>query len=163
MPEPTITCPNCKTEIKLTESLAAPMVESLRREYEQKMSAKDREVKDKEDKLRKERESIDDVVAAKVKLERSAIAESEAKKAKEAVSDELTKMQQEKSEAQELLKDRNSKLAEAQKNEMELRKERQKLQDEKDQFEIEKQRAIDEERASIRETAQKEADEQSRL
>ena len=163
MPEPTITCPNCKTEIKLTESLAAPMVESVRREYELKMSAKDREVKDKEDKLRKERESIDDVVAAKVKLERSAIAESEAKKAKEAVSDELTKMQQEKSEAQELLKDRNSKLAEAQKNEMELRKERQKLQDEKDQFEIEKQRAIDEERASIRETAQKEADEQSRL
>ena len=163
MTEPTITCPNCGTEIKLTESLAAPMVASLRKEYEQKISAKDREVKEKEDNLRKERESIDDAVAAKLKLERSAIAESEAKKAKEAVSDELTKMQQEKSEAQELLKDRNSKLAEAQKNEMELRKERQKLQDEKEQFEIEKQRAIDEERAKIREVAQKEADEQSRL
>ena len=26
MAEPTITCPNCKTEIKLTESLAAPLI-----------------------------------------------------------------------------------------------------------------------------------------
>lgn len=26
MTEPTIICPNCKTEIKLTESLAAPLV-----------------------------------------------------------------------------------------------------------------------------------------
>lgn len=163
MTEPTIICPNCKTEIKLTESLAAPMVESLRREYEQRILAKDHEVKEKEEKLRKERESIDEAVAAKLKLERSAIVEGEAKKAKEAVSDELIKMQQEKLAAEELLKDRNSKLVEAQKNEMKLRKERQKLQDEKNQFELEKQRAIDAERGKIREVAQKEADEQSRL
>jgi hypothetical protein len=26
MTEPIITCPNCKTEIKLTESLAAPLI-----------------------------------------------------------------------------------------------------------------------------------------
>jgi hypothetical protein len=26
MTEPTITCPNCKTEIKLTESLAGPRI-----------------------------------------------------------------------------------------------------------------------------------------
>lgn len=30
MTEPTITCPSCKTEIKLTESLAAPLIESTR-------------------------------------------------------------------------------------------------------------------------------------
>ena len=36
--EPTITCPNCKTEIKLTESLAAPLVESTRRQYEQRLA-----------------------------------------------------------------------------------------------------------------------------
>ena len=28
MAEPTVTCPNCKTEIKLTESLAAPLLEA---------------------------------------------------------------------------------------------------------------------------------------
>jgi len=29
MTEPTITCPNCKVEIKLTESLAARLIEQL--------------------------------------------------------------------------------------------------------------------------------------
>ncbi len=30
MAEPTIICPNCKTEIKLTESLAAPLIEGIK-------------------------------------------------------------------------------------------------------------------------------------
>ena len=30
MTEPTIICPNCETEIKLTESLAAPLIASTR-------------------------------------------------------------------------------------------------------------------------------------
>ncbi len=41
--EPTITCPNCKAEIKLTESLAAPLIESTKRAYEQQMAEKDSE------------------------------------------------------------------------------------------------------------------------
>ena len=35
MTEPTITCPNCKTEIKLTESLAAPLIVATRKQFEQ--------------------------------------------------------------------------------------------------------------------------------
>ena len=38
--EPTIICPNCKAEIKLTESLAAPLIESTRREYEKRLAEK---------------------------------------------------------------------------------------------------------------------------
>lgn len=38
MPEPTIICPKCKTEIKLTESLAAPLIETTRREFEQRLA-----------------------------------------------------------------------------------------------------------------------------
>lgn len=40
MIEPTITCPNCKTEIKLTESLAAPLIEATCRELEQRLEKK---------------------------------------------------------------------------------------------------------------------------
>ena len=40
MTEPVIVCPNCKTEIKLTESLAAPLIESTRRQFEQKLSVR---------------------------------------------------------------------------------------------------------------------------
>ena len=37
MTEPTITCPNCKTEIKLTELQAPPLIEATRRELEQRL------------------------------------------------------------------------------------------------------------------------------
>lgn len=40
MTEPIITCPKCKTEIKLTESLAAPLIESTRREFDQRLIKK---------------------------------------------------------------------------------------------------------------------------
>ena len=33
-PDPTITCPHCKGEVRLTESLAAPLVEATRAQYE---------------------------------------------------------------------------------------------------------------------------------
>ena len=41
MAEPTIICPKCKNEIKLTESLAAPLIESTRHDYEQRLAQKD--------------------------------------------------------------------------------------------------------------------------
>lgn len=34
MTEPTIICPNCKIEIELTKSLAAPLIESTRKQFE---------------------------------------------------------------------------------------------------------------------------------
>lgn len=170
MSEPTIICPQCKSEIKLTDSLAAPLIESTRQQYEQQLAQKETEVKKREAALReqqaaiaKAKESIDEQVTEKLKLERAAIANQEAKKAREALADELSKAQLEKAEVAELLKQRDAKLAEAQKNEIELRRERQRLQEEKEQFELEKQRAIDAERAKIREAAMKDADEQSRL
>lgn len=52
MSEPTIICPNCKTEIKLTESLAAPLLESTRREYEKRLAQKNLEVTQRETSLR---------------------------------------------------------------------------------------------------------------
>ena len=44
MIEPVIECPHCHKEIKLTESLAAPLVEATRLEFEQKLAEKDSEV-----------------------------------------------------------------------------------------------------------------------
>jgi len=44
MTEPTITCPNCKTEIKLTESLA----ESTRQQFEQQLARKDSDIAQRE-------------------------------------------------------------------------------------------------------------------
>jgi hypothetical protein len=170
MAEPTIFCPKCKSEIKLTESLAAPLIEFTRKQYEQKLAEKDAEVGKREAAVREQQaalakahETINEQVAAKLKTERAGIAAEEAKKARVALSDEITKSQQEKAATDELLKQRDAKLAEAQKNELALRRERQELLEQKEQFELEKQRAIDAERANIREAALKEADEQGRF
>jgi hypothetical protein len=145
MTDPIITCPNCKTDIKLTESLAGPLLESTRQKYEKILADKDADL------------------AEQLKTERAGIAAAETKKARDAVAIELAKAQEERAATDELVKDREEKLAEARKNELALRQERQKLQEEKNQFELDKQRAIDAERAKIREAAQKDADDQSRL
>src|ERR1700690_3993997 len=89
MIDPTITCPNCKTEIKLTESLAAPLIESTRLQYEKKIADKDADVakreaaiKEQQGAIAKAKETIDEQVAEKLKTERLVIAAEEAKKAK---------------------------------------------------------------------------------
>lgn len=48
MTELTITHPNCKTEIKLTESLAAPLIESTFRQFEQQLAQKDSDIAKRE-------------------------------------------------------------------------------------------------------------------
>lgn len=52
MIEPIITCPNCSTEIKLTESLAAPIVQATRKEYEAKVAEKESDFSKREKELR---------------------------------------------------------------------------------------------------------------
>jgi hypothetical protein len=46
--EPTIICPNCKTEIWLTESLAAPLIAATRKQLGRQLSQKDEAVAKRE-------------------------------------------------------------------------------------------------------------------
>ena len=95
MSEPTIICPKCKAEIPLTKSLAAPLIEATREQYEKKLSQKDREIEQREDAIRdKEKkvaeakrrldEQVSEKVAEQLQSERTRIAAEEAKKAKKA-------------------------------------------------------------------------------
>ena len=66
MSEPVITCPNCHSEIKLTESLAAPLIEAARKGYEERFAEKDAAVAKRETavgdqlvQIAKERQSIE--------------------------------------------------------------------------------------------------------
>src|SRR5215208_1694724 len=71
--EPTITCPNCKTEIKLNESLAAPLIESTRKQFEKQMAQKDVDIvqrekaaRDKEKQLEDAKKAVDEQIADQV-------------------------------------------------------------------------------------------------
>jgi hypothetical protein len=56
MKEPTIICPSCMSEIKLTESLAAPLIEATRRDCEKRLAQKDTDIARREAAIREWRE-----------------------------------------------------------------------------------------------------------
>src|SRR5262245_40829755 len=127
MSDPTITCPNCKTEIKLTESLAAPLIQATRQRYEQKIAQREADFGKRETALREQqeaidraREAIDDQVGAKLAAEREKVATDEGKKARLMVAADLAQKTREVVDLQEILKERDAKLADAQQSQADL-------------------------------------------
>lgn len=165
MAEPAITCPNCQTTIKLTESLAAPLIETTRRQYEQKLADKEAQVAKREAVLQaqkadltRKQESIDQQVAEKLAAEKSRIAEEEAKKARLLLQNDLTAKAKELSDLQEVLKERDTKLAEAQKAQAGLIRKERELDDAKREFELTVEKAVQESLTAVREKAKLEAE-----
>tara|TARA_A100000171_G_scaffold15636_1_gene14051 strand:+ start:8931 stop:10229 length:1299 start_codon:yes stop_codon:yes gene_type:complete len=168
--DPTITCPNCQTEIRLTESLAAPLVEATKRQYEDRIATAETAAKAKADELKAERvkldaerEAIDDKVREQLKAERAAIAASEAKKAREALSDEIDARSTELKELKDLLQAKDTKLAEAQKAQAELLRKERQLEDQKRELDLTVEKRVQESLTTAREQAKKEAEESLRL
>jgi len=163
MPDQTIKCPKCGTQIPLTEALTGPIEQSIKLRYEAEAAEKVKEL-DKEKKILKQKakeleakgEAIDEQVAEQLKTERKAIAETERKK--------ILAEQVEQTKALEgELEEKNQKLKEFQQQELELRKQQRKLQEEKEAFELEAARTLDEERKKITDEASKKAAEEQQL
>lgn len=170
MNEPVITCPNCKTEVKLTESLAAPLLESIRTQYEEKLTQKDADIARREASLRAEqanltkaRESIDEEVAKQLAEQRQAIADEEAKKARRLLSADLEKQTKELAELQEVLADRDTKLAEAQKAQADLIRKQRELDDAKREMDLTIEKKVQESLIAVRDKAKLEAEEGLKL
>jgi hypothetical protein len=163
MSEPTITCPNCRTEIKLTESLAAPLIESTRRDYEQRMAANNADVAAREAALRKREGSVDDQVAEKLGQERARIAADEAKKARLAIGADLEHKTRENAELHEVIQQRDAKLAEAQQQQAEYARKARELDDAKRELDLTVEKRIQEGLPAIREQIQREAEDKYSL
>jgi hypothetical protein len=170
MAEPTVVCPQCKTEIKLTESLAAPLLESIRRDYEQRLTQKDvdiakreKTVHEHEAALKKQKESMDEQVAQKMQHEQARIAAEEAKKAKLAVGTELNQKVKEINDLQDILKQRDIKLADAQKAQADLIRKQRELDDAKRELELTVEKRVQTDLGAAREKAKKEAEDEMKL
>lgn len=174
MNEPTITCPKCKTEIPLTESLAAPLIEATRKQFERKLSQKDKEIeqreeaiRDKEKRLaeskRKIEQQVADQVEEQLKAERTRIIAEESKKAKRASAAELETKARELSDLQETLKERDGKLAEAQKAQAGLIKKQRELDDAKRELELTVEKRVQESLTEVRSQAKREAEDGLKL
>jgi hypothetical protein len=170
MAEPTITCPKCQNGIKLTESLAAPLIASTRREFEARLSKKDEdmaareaEIGKREDVLSKEREKINEQVNEKIQAERIKITAEEAKKAKLMLGADLEQKAKDVADLQEVLKQRDEKLAEAQKAQADLIRKQRELDDAKRELELTVEKRVQEGLGATREKARKEVEEELKL
>ncbi len=170
MTEPTVFCPQCRSEIKLTESLAAPLLESVRQDYERRMMQKDADIAKREhalteraQSLEKTKQTLDQQIAQKLQQERTRIAAEEAHKAKLALGGDLEQKVKEIEGLQAILKQNNAKLAEAQQAQAELMRKQRELDDAKRELDLTIEKKVQADLAAERDKAKKEAEEELKL
>jgi hypothetical protein len=168
--EPTITCPHCQSEIKLTESLAAPLIQATQKQYEQAIAQKESEIAKREAAIRtqqndlvREKASLEEQVAARITTERTKIAAEEIKKAKLLAAVDLDQKAKELADLQEVLKERDAKLAGAQKAQADFVRKQRELDDATREMDLIIEKKVEESLGAIREKAKQEAEESLKL
>lgn len=164
MQEPVITCPNCKHEIKLTESLAAPLIESTKRDFQQQLQQKEQDyhkreqaIASQQDELAKAKASMDEQVAEKLKTQRAAIVEEEARKARTLMATDIEQKSKQLEELTQVLKERDTKLAEAQKAQADIMRKERELADAKRELDLTVEKKVQESQAALITKAKQEA------
>ncbi len=165
MDEPAIKCPSCGTSIKLTESLAGPLIESTKREFEERLKAKDEVLSEKMAALKKEqaevvtaRKELDTEILKAVSSEKEKIILDEKEKAKKLVALDLKKIADEKQSLEEVLKQRETQLEEAHKKELELVKKQRAFAEEKRQLDLTIEKRVSVEAEALKTKFKAEAD-----
>ncbi len=167
MTEPVIICPKCQSEIKLTESLAAPLIESTRRDFESRIAKKDQDIETREaamgkreEALSKEKQKINDLVEEKLKVAKVNISAEEAIKAKRSYGADIEQKEKDILELNSVLKEKNEKLAEAQKSQADFVRKQRDLDDALRELDLTVEKRIQEGLSTIRDKARKEVEEE---
>jgi hypothetical protein len=159
----TILCPSCGSEIAVSETLAAQIRQHLRLEFDQETRRKDKDlekrledIRQQEGEIEASRESMEQEVSSRVAQEQTRLAKEARVKAEQCVALEIRDLEGQLTEAKD-------KIIEARKAELQLRKDRRDLEERHRELELTVTRTLDSERATIREQAKLELDEQNRL
>jgi hypothetical protein len=170
MTEPIVTCPNCQSNIRLTESLAAPLVQATRQQFEREMADKDREIasreaaiRDQQRALENDKAAIDQQIAEKLIAERKRIADEEMAKARRLAAADLDQKSKELADLQGVLKQREQKLAEAQKAQAEVMRKERELDDAKRELDLTIEKRVQGSLTAVREKAKHDAEEGLKL
>jgi len=163
MPDQTIKCPECGTQIPLTEALTGQIEQSIRLKYETEAAAKEKdyqaklkEIQRQTKELEAKGQAIDEQVAEQVKAKQKAIAETERKKILAEQSEQTKALQEE-------LEEKNKKISEVNRKELEFLKKQRELEEKSEQLELEVERKLSGERKKISEEAGKKAAEENML
>jgi len=177
--DPILTCPKCGETIKLTESLAAPLVAATRAQYEQRLEEQANKFEGERESLSKQHEenerraaelersaraqdqtvaqAIADGIENQLTAERKNIVEQESAKARRSVEDELTAERDAAKQQQERISALTQKLGVAQAAEAALLKKQQELEDKERELQLNLQKGISEGLAEARAQALQEA------
>jgi hypothetical protein len=165
MNEPQIACPKCSTQIKLTESLAAPLIAETRKRFEQQLASKEADFATRDAALRRSqqeltraRETIDDEIAKRLTSERTGIAETEARKARLALANDLEQRDRQLTELQQSLAANNAKLAQAQQAQADVIRQSRELDDARRELDLDVEKRVQESLAAVRAKAKLDAE-----
>ncbi len=158
--EPKIICPNCRSEIKLTESLTAPLIEAARLQFDHAIAEMEAEIARREDAIERARATIDEQISQKLKAGQEKIIAEEAKKARLIFETHIHEKDKQLGELHLILKEREIKLAEAQMTQLELLRKQRELDDAKRELDLTVEKKVWESLTAIRDQTKKEAEEQ---
>ncbi|MBR0764416.1 DUF2130 domain-containing protein [Bradyrhizobium japonicum] len=169
MTEPQIVCTNCGTEIKLTESLAGPLVAAARQRFEQQLAVKQAEfdrretqIKEAQIKIARAKEEVEEQVAARLLREQVKIAEQEAGRARQVVAIELGERDREIADLRQMLATSADKLMVAQTAHAETLRKQRELDDAKRELELTVEKRVQQELAAVHERAKIDAEDDLR-
>jgi len=139
------------------------MVESMKKQYEERAAFQEREMAKREQELQTREKSIDEKIAKKLVSEKETIAKHEAELARSVVAAEMEEQKRALSEMTEILKSRTKKLEEAQKEQAELMKLRAEYEDKMRESDLNVQKQVAEKLEDARRKARNEAEEELAL
>jgi hypothetical protein len=158
-----ILCPNCKTQIPLTEAMAHQAREQMQKEFDDKqrqlqesIAAREKVVDEQAKANQIAQQGIERQVAAQLASERKKVMAEAQEQAKQGLKVEMIDLQNQ-------LEDRQKKLADAQQAELALRKQQRELENRTKDLELEVARKLDEERNKIADQARHQGAEAERL
>jgi hypothetical protein len=159
----TIVCPNCKSQIPLSEAVTHQVHQQLEADFEQRQAVLQKSLTEREKQLAEQQASLDQArlgldnqVTQKLAAERSKLSAAAVAEAKLSLGVEMQDLR-------DRLAERQKQLLEAQKTELELRNRESVLQSRTEALELEVARKLDEERAKIRNQAREAASEEQSL
>ncbi|WP_166417456.1 DUF2130 domain-containing protein [Cochlodiniinecator piscidefendens] len=163
MQEPILECPNCGTEIKLTDSLAGPLLEATREEYEGKLREQKLKIQTREEAIKSKERELDHKLENQLKAEREKIATEEKRKAQAISASELEAKSNAVKELEEVLKQSNVKLGEAQKAQADLIKKERLLDEQRRELELTVEKRVQQSIAEVREKTKTEIEGELKL
>ncbi|HZD76611.1 MAG TPA: DUF2130 domain-containing protein [Acidobacteriaceae bacterium] len=172
--EQTMQCPQCGYEMKVTESLAAPLIAAVERKYQQQIreqqaaiDGREREVASRSAELDKQAADAERRVSEQVRIrleaERKQLTAQEAERAQRQVAAELDRQAGELKDREARLESLTGKLKAAQEQEADFLRQKRALEDERRELKLQVERQVQQELEAVRRQAKSQAEEQMGL